>query len=169
MGCEPFAYDTYHFWATLRVGAVVKQSNHRLLRCSNLRVPGSMLGFASVKVSIKFIHTYPAIWLSHEIMTVKALQKNHDFMQNYIIQGEWNYRKRNGVTPWLSRRHTALLVWGVLSIILSKMGCEPCAYDTYHFWAMACGRGGQAVWPSSFASLKGTGTPDYNPPKSTGL
>ena len=59
MGCEPFAYDTYHFRAMVCVGAVAERSNHRLLRCSSLRVPNSIPGFASVIVSIRF-----NVWVS---------------------------------------------------------------------------------------------------------
>ena len=39
----------------LCVGAVAERSNHRLWRCSCLRVPRSKPGFNSVKVNIKFI------------------------------------------------------------------------------------------------------------------
>ena len=42
--------------STAVLGAVAKRSNHRLLRCSSLRVPGSMPGLAHVKVSIKVIY-----------------------------------------------------------------------------------------------------------------
>ena len=46
---------------TLRLEQRKKRSNHRLLRCSSMRVPGSMPGFAYVKVSIKFMKHCPAI------------------------------------------------------------------------------------------------------------
>ena len=57
----------------LCVSAVAERSNHRLLRCLSLRVPGSMSGLACVKVCIKFICPCPAIWVSYEMMTAIKL------------------------------------------------------------------------------------------------
>ena len=84
-----------------------------------------MSGFASVKYSNKFVHSCPALLVSHEMMAIKALPKTHDLMQNYIIQVGWTLSQGTLVTFWLPRRHTTLLGWGVLSNIVNQMGCEP--------------------------------------------
>ena len=73
----------------LCVGELVKRTNRRHLRCSCLRFLGSTPRFDSVKFRTKFMYSCLAVLLLQETVTIKALQKTRESMQNYAsIQRE---------------------------------------------------------------------------------
>ena len=68
-------------------GAVAQWSNHRILRCSSQWFLVEIPGIASVKVSITYMYSCPAIWVSHEKLKFK-------YEQIYINHNRYELQNR---------------------------------------------------------------------------